>query len=348
MLPKIYKVEKKKIIQTVVLGAIVLGGGMWGYQKVMHHLHYETTDNAQVETKVTPVLSRIAGYVDSVAIDDYATVTKGERLVVIDKREYEIAVIQAEADLLQSRADYENAQAGYGNELQNVKVADTNIELAKVRANKAASDYERDKKLFQDQSITQKQIDDSKANFDIQQKSVSTAVEQAKLANSSLRVYEAQIRKTEALLKVKEAAVENAKLRLSYTSITAPESGKIGKCNVQPGQYIQPGQPLFSIVNSHDFWVIANFKETQIEKMQIGQEVDIKLDAYPSKKITGKIASLSEATGAKFSLLPPDNASGNFIKVTQRVPVRINIVDVDALKEILKAGLSAEIEVKVN
>ena len=155
------------------------------------------------------------------------------------------------------------------------------------------------------------------------------------------------MKRAEAVIKVKEAALDNAKLRLSYTSIIAPETGRIGKSSVQKGQFIQAGQPLFTIVNNDDFWIVANFKETQIENMKEGQAVEISLDAYPDKKITGKIVSLSEATGARFSLLPPDNASGNFVKITQRVPVRISIDNLNELKPILKAGISAEIEVKV-
>jgi membrane fusion protein (multidrug efflux system) len=293
------------------------------------------------------VLARISGYVDSIFITDYATVNKGDVLVKIDPHEYEIALAQAEADLLQSKADLENAQAGYNNATQNVKVAATNVDLAKIKLQKAETDFQRDSKLFADQSITQKQLEDSKTNLELQQKSLNTAIEQMKLANTSLNVYEAQKRKAEAILKMKQAAIENAKLKLSYTTITAPESGKIGKCNVQPGQYLQPGQALFTIVNDDNFWVVANFKETQIENMQEGQAVEIKLDAYPKQKIEGTISSLSEATGAKFSLLPPDNASGNFIKVTQRVPVRIAINNISAIKSLLKAGLSAEVEVKV-
>lgn len=339
--------EKAKVIRIAVVSAILLVSGIYGFKKINHVLHYESTDNAQVETKSTPVLARVAGYIDSINVEDYASVEKGQILVYIDKREYEIAVAQAEADLFQSQADFENAQAAYANALQNVKVVSANADLSRVRIAKAESDFARDKNLFKDESITQKQLEDSKSNFDVQQKTLTASLEQTKLANTSLNIYGAQMKRAEAVLKVKQAQLDNAKLRLSYTTITAPESGKIGKSTVQKGQYIQPGQPLFTIVNSEDFWIVANFKETQIENMHEGQAVEIELDAYSDRKITGKIESLSEATGAKFSLLPPDNASGNFIKITQRIPVRISIDNLKDVRDILKAGLSAEIEVKV-
>lgn len=339
--------EKSKIIRFAIVGTLLVVSAVFGFKKINHAMHYETTDNAQVETKSTPVLARVAGYIDSINVEDYSSVEKGQILVNIDKREYEIAVSQAEADLFQSQADLQNAQAAYVNAQQNVKVANSNVDLAKVRINKAENDFARDKNLFNDQSITQKQLEDSKSNFDVQQKSLATASEQTKLANTSLHTAEAQIKRAEAIVKVKQAQLENAKLRLSYATVIAPESGKIGKSAVQQGQFIQPGQPLFTIVNSEDFWIVANFKETQIENMHEGQAVEIKLDAYSDKKISGKIESLSEATGAKFSLLPPDNASGNFIKITQRIPVRISIDNLSEVRDILKAGLSAEIEVKV-
>lgn len=162
--------EKAKVIRIAVVSVILLVSGIYGFKKINHALHYESTDNAQVETKSTPVLARVAGYIDSINVEDYASVEKGQILVNIDKREYEIAVAQAEADLFQSQADFENAQAAYANALQNVKVASANADLSRVRIAKAESDFARDKNLFKDESITQKQLEDSKSNFDVQQK----------------------------------------------------------------------------------------------------------------------------------------------------------------------------------
>ena len=141
----------------------------------------------------------------------------------------------------------------------------------------------------------------------------------------------------------KKAKIAEIQLKLTYTKVYAPQAGKIGKKNVSEGQYVQAGTPLFSIVNDTTYWVVANFKENQLRKLYPGKEVDIEVDAYPDLKLKGKIESLSEATGAKFSLLPPDNASGNFVKVTQRVPVKIQIEDIDKYKTVLRAGLSVNI-----
>ena len=142
---------------------------------------------------------------------------------------------------------------------------------------------------------------------------------------------------------IKKAKIEQTKLKITYTKIYAPQAGKIGKKNVSEGQFVQAGTPLFSIVNDTTYWIVANFKENQLKKLYPGKEVEVDIDAYPDQKVIGIVESLSEATGAKFSLLPPDNASGNFVKVTQRVPVKIQIKDVAKLRNILRAGLSVTV-----
>ncbi|MGA0556097.1 HlyD family secretion protein [Larkinella sp. VNQ87] len=314
-----------------------------------------------MEGSTAPVLARVAGYVQQVSIEDYATVKRGQPLITIDPQEYEVALQQAEADYQQTladiqtaKADLQNAQASLRNVQQNLKVTQSNAEVQAARVSKATNDLKRDENLYKGQSLTQKQLDDSRNNADVQTRQYEANVQQIGLARTSENVAQAaiakaqaNIQKAQALLKVKQAAIDNAKLRLGYARITAPIAGKIGKKNVVVGQYVQPGQNLFTIVNDSTFWVIANFKETQLQHMRVGQPVEIKIDAYPDLDITGKVVSLSEATGAKFALLPPDNASGNFVKVTQRVPVKIEIENPAKYKDLLRAGLSTDVAVKV-
>ena len=159
-------------------------------------------------------------------------------------------------------------------------------------------------------------------------------------ANSRIAVLEAGVKKAEAAVAIKKAKIDQQLLKISYTKIVAPATGKIGKKAVNEGQFIQAGTPLFSIVNDTAYWVVANFKENQLYALTPGKKVELRVDAYPDEKITGTVASLSEATGAKFALLPPDNSSGNFVKVTQRVPVKIWIDDLSKYKQLLRAGLS--------
>jgi membrane fusion protein (multidrug efflux system) len=344
------KVEKTKgrlKPVTIILPLILIIVSYFGYKKLTHAIHYESTDNAQLESNAVPVISRIAGYIDSVYVDDYQEVKAGQLLWVLDDREYQIAVAQAEADLLQAEADLASAKAAYANVGAAEKVASANTEVLQTRLTKAQNDLKRDEALFTDGSITRKQLDDSRSNVETARKQLIAGSEQINQAAVQGGSASAQIQKAHAIIATRKAALDQAKLRLSYTKIYAPSNGSVGKTNLEKGQYIQPGQALTTVVNNEVFWLVANFKETQLRKLSIGQPVEIKLDGYPDNKINGKIASFSEATGARFSLLPPDNASGNFVKVTQRVPVKIEFENTPELKPILKAGLSAEVDVRI-
>jgi membrane fusion protein, multidrug efflux system len=198
-----------------------------------------------------------------------------------------------------------------------------------------------------DNAITRKQADDSKANAEILAAQYEAGQEDIATAKSRLPIFQAALHKAEAVLGVKKVKIEQQKLRLNYSKVYAPTSGRIGKKNVEPGQFIQAGQPLMTVVQDATFWVVANFKETQVKNLKIGDETELKLDAYPDRVLKGKIISISEATGAKTSLLPADNASGNFVKVTQRVPVKIEILDLEKNKEILRAGLSLGVSILI-
>jgi len=343
--PETPKKKKAPLIIFAVI-AIVLAG--YGVLKLVHSLTHESTDNAQVESNAVPIVSRLAGYIDSLTIGDYVEVKAGQALVTIDAREYELAVKQGEADLLSAKADLTNAQAQLVNSNLNKNVAQANLDVQKVRANKAQDDYTRDQNLFKDNSITRKQLEDSKANNETAQKQLRANTDQVNYAISQINNAQAQIEKMRAQVETKQAALDNAKLKLSYTRMTSPVAGKIGKTNLQKGQYVQPGQTLFTVVNNEQYWIIANFKETQLEKLKEGMPAEISLDGYPDVKVKATIASLSDATGARFALLPPDNATGNFVKVTQRVPVKLTIDNMDEVKQYLKAGLSVTVDIKTN
>nr|WP_293838959.1 HlyD family secretion protein [uncultured Arsenicibacter sp.] len=351
----------KKYLPRLIGLIVVVAAAFYGFQSYRYNQKYETTDNAQIEGNTAPVLARVAGYVQQVSVDDYTTVKKDQVLVVIDPQEYDVALQQAEADYQQTladiqtaQADLQTAQANLRNVAQNQRVAQSNASVQAARRDKAQKDLQRDQNLYNEQSLTQKQLEDTRNNADVQGRQYEASQQQIALAQTSEGVAkagiakaQASIQKMQAMLKVKEAAVQNARLRIGYTKLMAPISGKIGRKNVVVGQYVQPGQNLFTIVADSTFWVVANFKETQLEKMRVGQPVDIKLDAYPDLDVKGKVVSLSEATGSKFALLPADNATGNFVKLTQRVPVKIEIENPEKYKSLLRAGLSTEIAVQV-
>lgn len=348
--------EKKVVVRRerkgikpihIILPLILLAGGFYGYKKIQHANNYEGTDNAQVQSNAVPVLSRVAGYIDSVAVSDYSEVKPGQLVVKLDDRELQLAVSQAQADLLQAQADLATARASLSTVGSSENVAAANADVLRTRLQKAEQDLQRDEALYADGAITRRQVEDSRANVLTARKQLVAGNQQTTQAAVQGNTANAQIQKAQALIETRRAALEKAKLQLTYAAIYAPAGGRIGKTSLQPGQFIQPGQPLFTIVNNEQFWMIANFKETQLRKLKVGQPVEITIDGYPDRKIAGKITSFSEATGAATSLLPPDNASGNYIKVTQRVPVKIDFDNVNSVKDILKSGLSANVDVKV-
>ena len=332
--------KKKSPVRTIIVTLVLLVAVYFGYKKINFVLTHETTDNAQIETQITPVLPRVAGFVKTISVNDYDSVKTGQLVVELDDAELQSQLLEMDADYKAAEVDVINAKAALNNALVTLKVNRGSIDLSEMRRKKAEDDLKRDQSLFADQAITKKQLDDSKFNLETAAQQVSNSKTDLSAAESRIAVLQSGIAKAEAGLGIKKAKIEQTKLKITYTKIYAPQAGKIGKKNVSEGQYVQAGTPLFSIVNDTTYWIVANFKENQLKKLYPGKEVDIEIDAFPDLKVTGIIESLSEATGAKFSLLPPDNASGNFVKVTQRVPVKIQIKDINKYKSMLRAGLS--------
>ncbi|CAN5305506.1 HlyD family secretion protein [soil metagenome] len=342
------KPKKKFNPAIIIVGVLVATGLFMGVRSWIHSRHYESTDNANIESTNLPLLARVAGYVDSLMVKDYGEVKSGQLLLVIDDREYKIALQQALADQQSADADLENAKAGLINAQKSLALSKSNLDVQQARLNKTQDDLKRDQALFVDGSITGKQLEDSKSNLLINQKQFNSNNDQVGSAQAQINTANAQIQKALAQIETRKALVNQARLRLSYTRIYSPASGKIGRRSIDVGQYVQPGQTLFTIINGENFWVIANFKETQLAKIKEGQDATIEIAGYPDLEIKGKVSSLSEATGAKFALLPPDNSTGNFVKITQRVPVRIEIENLEKYKGVLRGGLSVDAEIKVD
>jgi membrane fusion protein (multidrug efflux system) len=337
----------KKGVKTVIIAIVVLVIGYFAFTKISHSLSHESTDNAQIETNSVPVLSRISGYISTFSLKDFQQVKKGDTLAIIDDSEYVLAVKQAEADLLAAEADLSSAESALPTIGSDQDVASAGISVEEVTLEQAKRDVARDKALFEEGSITKRQYERSQSAYQTAIQKLASSKSKLKQAGTQTGGANAQIMRAKATIAAREIALEKAKLNLSYTKIIAPSSGKLSKTNLKTGQFVQGGQQLFSLVSNDNYWVTANFKETQIEHMKVGQTVHMIIDGYPDQDITGKIAGFSDATGAKFSLLPPDNSTGNFVKVTQRVPVIIEINNAEAIKDILKAGLSVEVDAKV-
>jgi membrane fusion protein (multidrug efflux system) len=355
------KTNKKFIIILVVL--IVLGG-TYGTYKYNHSLSHEETDDAQIEKNMNPIIPKVSGYVDKVYIKDNDFVKKGDTLFTIDKRDYQLKIDEATASLLAAEGNFEVSKADIGSALANISVSDANvqsaggnIETAKIRLGRITSDYNRYENLYKNHSITKQQYEQALAAKQeaesqiriLQQQEKATSYQKSVIVAKS-KVSGKQTEVAAANIKRAKAMLDAANLNLSYTVITAAIDGQVSKIDIQPGQLVQPGQSLFYIINNSNAWVIANFKETQLNKMVIGQKVTIKVDAYPDYDFEGSVTSFSPATGSRFSILPPDNATGNFVKTIQRLPVKISLSasnDVEKIK-LLRPGMNVDVDVHLN
>lgn len=348
---------------AIVFTGLVLVAGTYGTIKYLHGLKHEETDDAQVESLISPVIPRVPGYIQEVRAKDNQIVRKGDTLVLLDDRDFRIRVAEAEAALVAAQSNAQVAGAGVPVTRANVITAessigtiDAQIEAAKVNLWRASRDFERYDNLIKDHSITQQQYEQASAakltaerQLDILKAQRENAVRQTAAVSSQQGVNTGQVAVAHASIAQREAELDAARLNLSYTVIVAAADGQISKVNLQPGQLLQAGQTLFNIVADNQKWVVANFKETQLTKMKIGQKVSIKVDAFPDHEFDGRVSSFSPATGSKFSLLPPDNASGNFVKVVQRVPVKIDFTDMgDERLKLLRPGLNVVVDVHLD
>jgi membrane fusion protein, multidrug efflux system len=355
--------KKKNPVFIIVLVLLVIGGSWFGYSKYKHSQHHEDTDDAQVSADIVPAIPRVSGYVTDVRVSDNEEVKKGDTLVVLDDRDYIIKLEQAEAalgiaksNLGSAQATTDAARANIATSQASVGTIDAQIESAKVSLWRATEDYNRYANLIKDHSITQQQFEQASAARQLAEKQVEILQQQKRQASSQTNAVSvqsnataSQINVADATIKQKQADVDAAKLNLSYTVIIAAQDGLVSKVNVQPGQFVQAGQALFSVVHSDQVWVIGNFKETQLNKMTVGQKVIVKADAFPGHKFEAVISSFSPATGSTFALLPPDNASGNFVKVVQRLPVKIEFTNkTDSLIKKLRPGLNVSVDVHLD
>ena len=339
------KKKKQANIRKVVISTLLVVALYFGGKKVVFSITHETTDNAQIETSIVPVLTRIAGYVKTISIKDYDSVGQNQLVAEIDDAELQMQLEEQKADLQQSLADVSNAQAQLENGILALKNNKGLIDLKTIKQKKSNNDLTRDQNLFNEQAITRKQLEETEFQLSSSNQELSNAQTELATANNRIAVLRQNVNRAMALIDMKKTKIKETELKLSYTKIITPSAGKIGKKNINIGQFVQAGTPLFSIVNDSSYWIVANFKESQLESLQEGKKVNIRLDAFPDLTIEGTILSLSDATGAKFSLLPPDNSSGNFIKVTQRIPVKIAINNQAAFKNKLRAGMSVFITV---
>jgi len=352
------KSKKKLAIIGSILGVILIVGIIY----FVRGANYESTDNAQLDADIVPIKSSVAGYIKTIHFEDNQAVKKGQLLITIDDTDLKTRVAQAEAALENAKANLLSVRSNATAVSQNADAAvltsasaEQNISSAKARLTKAQEDFQRMKNMLAANAATKAQFDNAKAELDIAQAQYNATQSQFKSSTaqsqgirSQAESQRAQISLAQALVKQREAELILAQTQLSYAYVTAPCDGIVSRRSVEAGQYITIGQPLCSTIDNVHLWVTANFKETQVDDIRKGQPVEIHVDAYPSLKLKGKVESFIGATGAKFSLLPPDNSTGNFVKIVQRVPVRIAITEYNNKQgQDLFPGLSVFVEVKV-
>ncbi|MDB4908969.1 MAG: multidrug resistance protein [Gemmatimonadetes bacterium] len=337
--------KKRSLILPIVL-VLALIGGAWGVKQWLYGRSHVSTDNAAVDGHLVPVLAKVGGYVTAVQAAENSHVTFDSTLVTIDPAELRVKVSQAEADLAAARAA--SGTGGRGGQAQAAVQSATGqrgaleAQSSAARANldKANADLARFKELAAKQIVSRLQLDAAQAAADAAAANYRATLKQETAATGTIAGAEAGVALAEARLRSAQASRENAALQLSYTHVTSPVTGTVSRKQVEVGQLVQPGQPLLTVVSDTGTWVTANFKETQLSTLKVGQKVTLEVDAYGGCEAEGKVGSLGAATGSKFALLPPDNATGNFTKVVQRVPVRIEIVKGCGTDRPLRPGMS--------
>ncbi len=339
--------KTKKLIYNIVIICLLIGGLCYVCSRFMHLGNVEYTDNAQVKQHITPINVRVQGFIKQIRFEEYQTVHKGDTLLVIEDAEFRLRLAQAEADLANALAGQKATTAGIATTQNNLNVSDAGIEEARVQVENAQRELKRYEQLFQQDAVTRQQYDNVQTAY----KAAKARYEQVSRAKQSTALVKTEqthrLDQNEAGVKLAQAAVELAKLNLSYTVVIATCDGVTGKKDIHEGQLVQPGQTMVDIVDGSDLWVIANYRETQLKHITEGAQVSFTADAVPGVTYQGVVESISDATGASFSLIPQDNATGNFVKVEQRVPVRISLKgnkDEDLRK--LRAGLNVECKVK--
>ncbi|GHT55348.1 multidrug resistance protein [Bacteroidia bacterium] len=339
--------KNKKLIINIFVIALILCGIAW-IASLFIHVGGEYTNNATVDRDRVVLSSRVQGFVKKIYFDEFQQVRKGDTLAVIEDAEFRLRLAQAEAD-------YQNALSGKSamattihTTQNNLSVSDAGIEEMRILLQNAEKDYLRYQKLLAESAVTQQQYDGVKTNYEAMRAKYEMLVRQKQSTNLVKTEQTQRLDQTESGIKVAESALEIAKLNLSYTVILAPCDGKTGRKTIQEGELVMPGKHLLTVVSDENKWVVANFRETQMQHIQVGSKVAIEIDAFPNHPFEGVVSSISNASGAQYSPASPDHSVGNFVKVEQRIPVKILFTennDATILAQ-LTSGMNVECKVR--
>lgn len=342
---KLKRIRVRNIIFNTISITLVLGGISWALFYFGRYYSYEITNDAVIDQYVTPLSIRVSGYIREIRFSEHQPVYAGDTLLLLDDREFRIKLTDAEAALLDAQAAARVLDLNVRTSKDYIAVADANIAETKAKLWKLEQDEKRYSALLVEASVSGQQYEQVKAECQAMQARYEALIQQKRLAQSQAAEVEAKTGNGRAAILRREADLEMARLNLSYTVVIAPYDGFMGRRTLESGQLVQAGQTLSNIIRSSDKWVTANYKETQIASIYIGQKVNVKVDALRGKIYHGVVTAISEATGSKYSLIPTDNSAGNFVKIQQRIPVRIEFENLsDADREKLRAGMMVETE----
>lgn len=338
------KQKTRRRLQNAGVIILILAGFAWIAYKFIGFSSSTFTDNAQVYQRIVPVNSRVQGFVKEIRFDDYTPVHKGDTLAIIEDADFRLQLAQAKANLQNALSGRDVATSAVSTSTNDITVTESTLAEVEALLRNAKRDLDRYSVLLRQEAVTQQQYDAVETNYLALEAKRNTLARQK---NSTALVAQQQrqrLGQNDAGIELAEAAVSLAELNLSYTVMLAPCDGFTSRRNIQPGQLIQPGQTIVSVVDTGDTWVIANYKETQTARMSVGDRVRIEIDAIPDVKYMGVIEAISNATGAKYSPMPQDNSTGNFLKVEQRIPVKIRFASNTPEKEMsrLRSGMNVE------
>ncbi|SHL77072.1 HlyD family secretion protein [Flavobacterium saccharophilum] len=340
------KDKRRNKVLTVLSFVFLIAGALWILSLFFDFSNYETTNNAQVEAYINSVAARATGHIQEIRFEANQYVHKGDTLVILDDSEYSIKVKQAEADLAIAEGNLHSLVQTITTSASNQASGQEKLAGDLASLEKAQKDYQRFKNMYADSAVTRNQYDQVISKLKSEEAYVKASRKGLEASGSVTKQSNINLEAARATVARKKADLDAAKLQLSYTSIIAPSDGYVGERNLSIGELINANQTIATIVLNQKLWISANFKETQIEKIKQGQQVTITIDALDGKEFKGKVLGFSPATGAKFSMVEPDNSTGNFVKITQRIPVKIEFEA--AAKDLaeVKPGMNVTVEVK--
>lgn len=338
---------KKKII-TIIAGLFILAGIVTIVMLFVDN-GLEKTDDAQIEQYISPINVKVPGYIREIRFTEHQYVHKGDTLMIIDDREYAIALKQAEAALTDALSGRKVVGNTVNTASTSAAVFESTIEEAELRVEKLQRDYDRYSRLLERKATTPVIVEQYRTELDMAKARVNALKRQCDAAHSTVNEVCQRQENADAAIMRAEAAVDMARLNMSYTVITAPADGFLGRRSIEQGQLVSPGQTITTILPEGPKWIVANFKETQMARVRTGQNVKIRIDAIPGRVFNGTVSAISSATGSKYSMIPTDNSAGNFVKIQQRIPVRIDFADSLSaeLNRRMAAGMMCVIEIDV-